>query len=186
MRILSRPFFLLILLLCSRQTAQSQQIQLSDDKLQVNVEGRLGYFRDPEDSVDFSSILKTEFNTLSPDRVPTLGFDRASHWFRLEILNQSKHKEWLLEVGYAPLDLIECYFFNDSTGQWVVRKSGDVFPISSREIRHRHVLFPFYFNNHEAKTIYFRVKSNSSVQVPVFLWERLQFYKASYESQFRN
>lgn len=168
------------------QTVHAQQISLSDDNLQVDVEGRVGYFRDPLDTFDISSIRDAKFASLPPDRVPTLGFDRASHWLRLEIVNQSKHKDWYLEVGYAPLDLIECYFFSDSIGQWMVRKSGDAFPISSREVRHRHPMFSFHLNSQETKTIYLRVKSISSVQVPITLWDSQQFYKANYELQFRN
>ncbi len=186
MKLLLRFLFTLCLILWIGQSTYAQKILLSDDSSEIDVKGNLEYFHDPLDSFTVENIQEAKFVTTSPDRVPTLGFDRASHWFRLRILNYSRSNEWYLEVSNPPLDLIEFYSVNDSTNRWTKKESGDKFPISDREVRHRNPMFSFQMRNQEEKTFYIRVKSNSSVQVPITLWESKQFYKASGELQFRN
>ncbi len=177
---------LLILILLGPASIWAQQIVLTEAQAQFEVEGRLTYLRDEGHSLTIDDVLNKEFLSLPPDRVPTFGFNKASYWFKLELKNQSHFEKWYAEVAYAPLDSVNFYFQDDSTKLWRLKKSGDAYPISSREVRHRYPIFSFAIKEGESKTLYIRVRSISSLQVPITLWESTEFYKSNYQTQFKN
>lgn len=92
-------------------------------------------------SLDIDQVRKQEFKPFTKNISPSFGFDKTIHWFRIDVNNQSTQAEWLIELAYAPLDYMEIYFQGED-GRWQKKISGDVFPISSRTIKHRNYVFP--------------------------------------------
>jgi len=164
--------------------ASAQSISLTDDG-RVEINGRMSYFRDENAGLKFDDIKQQTFQDLSPYESPNLGFDRSAHWFRIEVTNTTAHTEWLTEVAYAPLDVIDFYVVENDSVQ-VHKVSGDHFPISQRDLSHRQPIFKFNLAQGETKTIYLRVQTISSVQVPVTIWNNEAFSKASYNIQIIN
>ncbi len=176
--------FLFVAVITGCLSASGQTLELTDaGRLDVN--GQLSYCRDATQKATLDDVKNQPFTTPVSESSPNLGFDRASHWFKIEINNESKSPEWLLEVAYAPLDQIDFYVI-ESDSSVMHKQAGDHFPIAQRDLPHRHPIFAFDIPPGQSKTIYLRVQSISSVQVPVTFWHRDAFLKTAYKIQLLN
>ena len=175
---------LVVAILGSSLTSLAQAIFLTESG-RVDVNGTLFYYRDSTQALTLEDIKSKTFSASATRYAPNIGFDRAAHWFKIEIANHSAYPEWLLEVAYAPLDQIDFYLPGEE-GAVIHKTDGDHFPIAQRDLSHRQPVFAFTILPGETKTIYLRVHSISSVQVPVTLWHRDAFLKTAYNIQILN
>lgn len=181
---MSRRIFLFIVLILANLPGFAQVIDLGGyGRIEVN--GRLGYIRDPEQKLNIDDVKGMTFNPTKSASSPNIGFDRSAHWFKIQIKNALPATEWLLEVPYAPLDQID-FYIEQPDGAFIHKVSGDHYPIADRDLQHRQPIFAFDIQNGESETIYLRVVSISSVQVPVTFWNRDAFLKTSYKVQLFN
>ncbi len=184
---LLRLVLLCIILLfgrCTHAQDRAPVIVVSESIQSVEVLGRMGHLRDPKSELAFEQILNQKFDSLHAKRAPSFGFDQATHWFKIKIQNQSSIQEWLMEIGYSPLDSIEL-FYSDSSG-WHHKVGGDHFPVSAREIKHRHVTFSLQLPKADTVNMYVKVRSTSSMQVPITIWSKEEFGNGQYRIQFMN
>jgi signal transduction histidine kinase len=164
----------------------SQKVILSDEGM-TEVKGHMSHFKDEAGTLTFEDIRSKEFESVENSlRPPSYGFDRNIHWFRFEIGNESEEKNWRMEIPYAPLDQIDFYLQPDSGSAWTHKVNGDIYPISQRDLPHRHPVFKFTIEPNQTKTIYVRVHTISSVQLPVVFWTTESFQIASYQTQLIN
>lgn len=171
-----------VLTCCLSSSAQILDLT-QGGKIEVN--GQLRYLRDTTQTLTIENVRNMSFAPPSSNYSPNIGFDRAAHWFKLEINNQSEYNEWLLEVAYSPLDQIDFYIVGpDSVARH--KTGGDHFPIAQRDLQHRHPIFAFRILPDHTESIYLRVQTISSVQVPVTFWHRDAFLKTSYKIQLLN
>jgi signal transduction histidine kinase len=175
--------FLLFLFVFHLLPAQSIVLKESGH---AAVKGRFRYWRDDADTMTIDAVRKMKLRSLDPHESPNFGFDQATYWFRLDINNQSQEREWLLEISYAPLDQIDFYMQSDSGDTLIHKISGDMFPIGIRDIPHRHPVFTFDIERGMNKPIYLRVKSSSSMQIPMHLWHNKAFIWMSFKVQILN
>ncbi|MBI3218923.1 MAG: sensor histidine kinase [Bacteroidetes bacterium] len=159
-------------------------IELSEKNQSVDVLGRMGHLRDVKNKLTIRDVSHLKFDSLHAQRAPSFGFDKATHWFRIKIRNRSGIPDWLVEIAYPPLDSIDL-FYQDSTG-WQHRVGGDHFPISIRKIKHRHVAFFLPLTAQDTLTLYLKIRSTSSVQVPITIWSKEEFGNGQYRIQFAN
>jgi signal transduction histidine kinase len=180
-----RRIFLIVAFITGWLTSFAQILELSEPG-RIDVNGQLSYFRDATQSLTLDDVRSTEFSRPLSKYSPNLGFDRAAHWFKVEIKNVSDASEWLLEVAYAPLDQIDFYVIGSDSN--VIHKiSGDHFSMTrQRDLHHRHPIFAFKILPEESRTIYVRVQTISSVQVPITFWHRNAFLRTSYKIQMFN
>ena len=176
--------FLFLVLTTGYLSSFSQTISLIKTG-KVDVNGQLLYFRDDTNTRTLDEVRSIPFSQRKATASPNIGFDRSAHWFKLEIENHSELIEWLMEVAYAPLDQID-FFLIARDGFIIHKTSGDHYPISARDLTHRHPIFAFDILPSQSKTIYLRVQSISSVQVPLTFWHRNAFSRTSYNIQFIN
>lgn len=183
---MSRQLFILtILALLISFHALPQKLVLTEEG-RVEVNGSMLYWRDNTKGIPFEKIKTLNFLPLHSTKSPNFGFDRAAaFWFKFDVTNESSKSDWLLEVAYAPLDKIDLFIESDS-GHVLHKVVGDVFPMSRHEIRHPQPIFAFSILPHETKTIYLRIETISSVQVPVILWQYDQFFRSNAHIQIFN
>jgi len=151
----------------------------------IEVNGRMGYIRDPDLKLTIDDVKNMNFDLSKSKSSPNIAFDRSAHWFRIDITNKMKATQWLLEVSYAPLDQID-FYLEQPDGSFLHKVSGDHYPIADRDLRHRQPIFAFDIQHEESKTIFLRVQSISSVQVPVIFWNRDAFLTTTYKVQLLN
>jgi signal transduction histidine kinase len=171
------------LLLAFDSSAQSLILKASGH---TSVNGHLLYLRDSSNQLSIDQVQPKKFLPVDVNKSPNFGFDRKAYWFKLTVSNQSDEKEWLLEASYSPLDRIDFYTQSDTGSTFIHKVAGDNFPIKIRDIRHRHSVFTFNVLPGESKNIYLRIKTTSSVQVPLHLWHNKAFTWASFKVQLLN
>jgi two-component system, sensor histidine kinase LadS len=172
---------MVLLVVLSQATAQT--IELTSDKRQ-HVDGRLKYLRDETNSLTINDVSKKKLHAVTDEKAPNFGFDRTTYWFRVDLLNHTEREDWLLEIDFAPIDSID--FYVQSKGEWQHKVDGDMMPIAVRDIRHRQPIFSFKLPTDTLTAIYLRVKTTSSVQIPITLWQRSEFFHASFKIQLFN
>ncbi|MEE2742568.1 MAG: 7TM diverse intracellular signaling domain-containing protein [Bdellovibrionota bacterium] len=75
----------------------------------------------------------------SKEEVPNFGFSKSAFWVRLKIKNKSQHKKWFLSQNYYYHD--EVILFKKVQGHWKSKKTGDMYPFSTREVDVRPITF---------------------------------------------
>ncbi len=132
----------------------------------------LSYFEDKEGRLSLQEVLEEETLqafTPSDKAVPSFSFTKSSLWFRLDLHNQdSPVQRWLLECLYPPLDSINAYLI-DADNNVVTYRSGDKLPFAKRAVKHRNVMFNVPLAMGESVRVYIRVRTEGSLQVPLFL-----------------
>ena len=116
-------------------------------------------------SDDFISRFKG-----SKQEVLNLGFTRSSYWIKLNIISKSNHlKNWYIELAYPHIDYV-AFYLTDEDGQYHLSQAGDNVPYSQREIDYHHCVFRMKTFPNQRITMYFNVKTQGSLQLPLYLW----------------
>ena len=143
---------------------------------------RISYIEDKEDRVGtydlaLVSTLAGEQWLHNGGKPVNFGYSKSSFWFKQTLVNSSnKPKRKLLEIGYSVLDYVDVYVVR-AKGEAESYHLGDKLNFNQRIIQNRHFLVPLNFEENESLDLYLRVKTNSSVQLPLSLWEPDEFYR---------
>ncbi len=100
---------------------------------------------------------------------PTMGYTSSVYWAAIDINNAfTSEQTWLLRMKFASIDRIDMYY-RDANGAWVQKSAGDTLPFENRDIPHHSIYFKFPVFAQQQQTLYFRVQSKGSVQLPLTL-----------------
>lgn len=183
---MAKSIFLLILCcLVELPDSFGHDIILTDASKTLILGGRLSYYPDREDRLTIEKINSVKFSDWDPGKTPSLGFDRATHWFKINITNQTNQEYWYVELSYPPLDHLDFYWQNKE-GHWNTQTTGDHIAISSRAIRNPNFILPFTLRKGESTSLYLKIKSRSSIQLPIAIYSQKQFGLRSDVDQFSN
>jgi EAL domain-containing protein (putative c-di-GMP-specific phosphodiesterase class I)/GGDEF domain-containing protein len=170
---------LLVLLFSGGATAQ-QQLNLHDFSDARSVGSRLAYFEDAEGALTMSALLADGVDrsvwTDSLADTPNFGYSDSAYWFRLSLKNSgSQPVRRLFEVGYPVLDSVHFYLIENNR---IVQQlqTGDRQPFSSRLVPHRHFLFPLELKGLAVAELYVRIRSSSSLQLPLSVGSETSFF----------
>ncbi|WP_369601303.1 7TM diverse intracellular signaling domain-containing protein [Hahella sp. SMD15-11] len=175
---------LTVLLLALGLNAQASQhrepaLRLGNQQ-QVYVANQIWYTQASPDADQIDRILARDDLSWQKNRQDVLNFglDNQPWWLKLRLYNTTGQPlQRLLEVAYPLLDHVDLYVVAE--GQVVtVYRSGDALPFSHRPIRHRNFLFPFELKPDTDYTLYLRVQTEGSLQVPLMLWSPQAFFEA--------
>ncbi|TVP53112.1 MAG: GGDEF domain-containing protein [Halomonadaceae bacterium] len=102
------------------------------------------------------------------------GYSDSAWWLRFELHNRSDFRNWLLEVAYPVLDYLDIYVV-DGEVLTIHYAMGNKQPFKQRPVDHRYFVAPLTLEPDQSKTVYIRVESSSSIQVPLVVWEESAF-----------
>jgi two-component system, sensor histidine kinase LadS len=113
-----------------------------------------------------------------PAGIPNFGYTDQERWLAFRIgSGGAAPQEMLLAVSYPLLDEIELYAIED--GRPVpAGRSGDREPFARRPLAHRHFLFPLAPQAAGGTSYLLRVRSSSSLQAPLSLWDADAYFRA--------
>ncbi|HVK99466.1 MAG TPA: 7TM diverse intracellular signaling domain-containing protein, partial [Dongiaceae bacterium] len=139
----------------------------------------LTYWQDNDGRLDLPGAIASRAEGgwhTAGDTVLNLGFTHVPVWLHLQLHNRDAVPlQRLLEVGYALLGSVDLYVLQpDGSAQHQV--AGANVPFRTREIPHRHLLFPLTLQPNTTVDLYFRVESAYGIQVPMVLWEERAFW----------
>ena len=107
----------------------------------------------------------------------SFGFDSRPLWLKLELASQSPTpRHLLLILDYPVLDRVDMHVVH--TGQPPQHMTvGDTLPFNQRPREHRLFLLPLTLEPQAGMTLYLRIQTEGSLQVPLRLADREYFYE---------
>jgi len=161
---------------CSFEALAAPVLQLAPGQASYPLGKRVEYFEDRSGQFDVMSIRQQPESAwkASEDDVPGFGFSRSAVWFRIS-LAATQAQKWLLEIDQPLLDEIALYQF---AGGYLLQQvqTGDTLPYIDRPVRHRGFVIPMMIPASELTTLYLRVRTTGSLQLPMTLWSSDAFH----------
>lgn len=110
---------------------------------------------------------------------PVLGYSESAYWAAIEIDNQfALDQQWLAQMKFPTIDRIDFYYQN-AAGEWIHKLGGDTLPFAGRDVAHHSIIFTFPVFASQPQTLYFRVQSNGSIQLPISLVSMEDFHSGA-------
>ena len=146
---------------------------------QMNLAPGIHYFRDESGAMSWDAVQLISADQWRPIETdtPSFGYDDAAYWFRFSLSNQSgANFDGLLEIAYPILDQAQLFRSSETASAFPLTL-GDNIPFAERPLDHHNFLVPVPLAAGEDQQFYLRVQTESSVQVPLILWQRDAFYQ---------
>ena len=156
-------------------TLSAQAVELDSRHTLIEVKHDIQYLEDPEHSLSPQQLLQAQPDwRKNPDAVFNQGYNHSSWWLRFPIDNRSQIHEWIMEISYPVLDHLDVYLIenNQIKQSWLL---GDKKPFIARPILHRNFLIPIQVTPATCAEILIKVRTASSVQVPINIWQPESF-----------
>lgn len=144
-------------------------LRMDDTREAYSLHKHIEYYEDKEGLLSFEEVRTRSFVYLD-QAVPSFGFTSSAYWFKIRVLpsKSSQDRHWWLSVTYPLLDQIQ-FFRAEDDGTWYSSQhSGEQEDFSYRELEDRHFHFRVKLEE-EPVTLYLRVTTNGSMQVPMVL-----------------
>jgi signal transduction histidine kinase/ActR/RegA family two-component response regulator len=167
--------FILILLLCSKSFIVYAKVESSIEVTTANQRiDHLFTHLALKKTLTPEEALKRAFTPLTKNEA-NFDYSNKHHWLKTKVRNSSaKSLERYIVIHNPLLDDVEFYLSKTSgtTSHW---QNGNHYPFSTRLFSHRHFVFPINLKPYEEGALVIRIKSKSSIKVPIYLWEPVVF-----------
>ena len=157
----------------SAANTSTTPVHLSDSV--TNLSPNVEFYSEPEGNELAEGELPSEdLFQLTEKAIPNLGLDPRIHWFKVTLVNRLESQRFVVEAAYPLLDYVDFYIERNLQIDGPV-KSGDLRPFLSRYRPHRTLNFAVDMESGETVTLYFKVSTESSVQLPLTLYTSTAF-----------
>jgi diguanylate cyclase (GGDEF)-like protein len=167
----------ILLVLCAAPLiAQPPEAITAPESGHVSLDSRIELLEDPSGVLSINDILGSNRSfRASGTGVPTFGFSSSVFWARFDTVNRIDETDsWVLVHRYAPMDYVDCYLVAD--GRVVgVESSGEMVPQSERRLPGPTAQFILELEPEIRYAIYLRFSTESTMEIPLELWERESF-----------
>jgi len=165
-------------------SAYAQTLSILPDTQQLVLGPYLEYLEDASGSYQIDDLLQAGSAhpwQKSDQKILNFGYTDSVYWVRLT-LNQAgtQPQRYWLEVAYPALDHIQLYIVRPGQSPQLI-EVGDRLPYQQRLVDHPSFLFPFEAVPGEDASLYLRVATSSSLQIPFTLWRGEAFIQKDYE-----
>jgi signal transduction histidine kinase/CheY-like chemotaxis protein len=154
-------------------TAPIKEVVLSDELDQYDLGYDLFYLEDQSSDLTIEDIFTIVDDRFIPGQSESynFGMTHSAYWLKVNVNNPlSHHKKLYLEVAYAHHDHIDVYATDKNNTIISQHNTGDNLPFETREIENRHFVFSLDFRPKTNTTLYIRIKSEGTLQIPLTLW----------------
>jgi len=172
---------LLIFSLFTLDSNASETVALSEVVEKENLGYRIDFYKDKSHQITIDDIRNSSPKIVwqrHMSETPSMGYSSSTYWFKFTVENsQRETSTHLLEIGYSMLNSVEFYKVVDGNVM-EHQVSGNQYPFSQREIPHRNFIFEVKIQPNSSADIYLKVRSGSSIQVPLTLSPTHLYYSA--------
>ncbi|WP_141734726.1 7TM diverse intracellular signaling domain-containing protein [Oligoflexus tunisiensis] len=164
-----------LLVLASPAQAQQEMkvYTLTEQESGTDLTSYIYYYEDRFSKRTLTQLNKPRYNKrwrLTTKRTLGFGYSKSAFWLRVALANPTDQDRTIaIRIDYPLLD--EISFFDAGENGYVETLSGDTEPFESRWLKSRNFAFPATIPAGETKIMYFRVKSTSTVTLPLQLWD---------------
>jgi PAS domain S-box-containing protein len=172
---LIKKLILTLLFLGVATSAYSSSAFLVNDQHNYHLARQVDYLFDESMSLDLDSARQS--NSWQPVARNTVnfGFSSSVLWLRFELLAETSN-DYILHIPYPLLDYLDNYSFIDGVPLEPVH-TGDALVFDSRAVDHINFVFPYSLNKGQKLTVYFRVDSQGTLDVPMRFLSKDEFLK---------
>lgn len=178
-----------VLVLCAVHAAHARDtLELSGMRSSHPVAGGFYRLEDRHGVLDIKTVLAGERSgalrfVRNRQTTPNLGYTDSVWWFKFNVKAGTGRERWLLVVAYPTLDDIRL-FSPDEKGEYRCRRAGDRLPFRAREIKNQNFVFPLELVPGRETTLYLRVRTQSTLILPIRIQEATGFHEADREEQY--
>ena len=184
-----RCLSILILIAFSPAQAQTDPIILTSSNNIIELGPNYQLLIDAEHNLTIQDILsdkvQQQFKPLPNGRY-NLGYKPETHWFKVNISNQSKQSiHRLLEMHYPLLDNVNLYITSPTNNSILTQfHVSDLLPFEQRAYQHPNFIFPIDFLAQRNVSLYFRIKTQGGMTAGATLWDAETFQSESRKKHF--
>lgn len=165
---------LLVLLSQQATMAESQPLALAEGLNHAELTGRVSFLKDTDGTLTVVQLQAAPYRErFQPLLVNSFGYTNAVYWIKIDVRNPTPAPfDWVLEFDYSVFDSIQLFA---ADGQ-LIGTGGDWFPFGQRSIAYRNMAFALRQNGLERGTYFLRLKTTSSMTIPLFAYEERLFH----------
>ena len=147
----------------------------------ISLDPHLSYYEDPQGSLSFNDILRLTSAgkfTKNTGGVLNFGFTDSTFWIHTSISfsdSVNMYKSWMISMDYAPLENIDFYLRKGDEIKHI--SSGTSRPFLSRPLQYRNFVYPLTNEDKTHYDIWLKIQSDTSLQIPISLWESQTFFE---------
>jgi len=169
---LMRPVVFFILLLQPWCAMALLSAEASSSAVNEHVQ----FLEDPDGRYTIETVRKPDDHWVPQgQKAFNQGYSDSTWWLHLQLENPADASTLrYLELGYAVLDYVDVWVY-DSGKLLDSYQMGDKRVFAERPIEHRFFVVPLHFQPGATLDIYYRIKTSTSVQAPLTLWQRDAF-----------
>ncbi|MBN2159159.1 MAG: SpoIIE family protein phosphatase [Spirochaetes bacterium] len=153
--------------------AFSAPVRLDQYFAEIPIGRAIEYIEDPDGTLSFDTVAHDKYLkwVRSARTNPGFGFTSSTYWVRFDVANTTRDDiPFLLEHAYPLMDDIQLYY-PDAGGTYRIIETGDRIPFDKRPYDHRQFVFPLTQKGDSVQRYYMRLRSTSSMSLPLTLWE---------------
>ena len=178
-------YWLLIFTTAPLAGEPAQTLILSSGESMFSLNDHLEYVEDREGLLDIDALIASELAWQRPDReVLSFGFTPSTYWVRFSIARASSDRgpatPYVLMIGNAILDWVDVYIYQN--GSLATHHAlGDKFPHDQRLLDYPYFAVPLDLQGETVTTVHLRVRSSSSLLIPLYIYSNQHLVEQSYE-----
>ncbi|MCO7224541.1 EAL domain-containing protein [Pleionea sp. CnH1-48] len=136
------------------------------------------YLEDSDKQLSYTKLNQLDSAQWQPlnKETASFGFSSSNYWFKVTLKNSTTTlKNTYLHINYPLLDHLDVYVEEDA--QLIQHyETGDQYPFEQRPVEVATFLFPLTLQAGAQQTVYIKVDTQSSVKLPLSLWETETFH----------
>lgn len=160
---------------------QAHSFEASTRDAKISLDPHLSYYEDSKGTLSFEDIVtltSTGKFTENTGGVLNFGFTNSAFWIHTSIAfseSVNKYKSWMISMDYAPLERIDFYIKKGDEINHMT--SGTSQSFLSRPLQYRNFVYPISNEDGVHYDVWVRVESDTSLQIPISLWESQTFFE---------
>ncbi len=166
----------------SAQTQTPPLIFSENEAKLYRIDSKLLYIEDAAANLSLPEVLNGNWQP-APENGLNFGFTASAFWVKL-VLESRSDTEWLMEFGYPLIDHLDIYTA-DSTGNFQKTSYGDLLPFNNRPFLYRNLCVPLKLPPYQPQTLYLRMQTESSSQLPIVVQTKDTFVGRVIDDQIR-
>ena len=146
-----------------------------DDQQSYQLARQVDFLLDESGLLDFEAVQVAESWQPIERDIVNFGFNSAALWLRFE-LQVKQSNDYILHIPYPLLDYLDHYAFIDNEPLAPIH-TGDARVFDSRAVDHINFVFPYSLKKDQKLSVYLRVDSQGTLDVPLRFLSKDSFLK---------
>jgi signal transduction histidine kinase len=150
-----------------------------DEDFRKHLGAHVEVLEDPSGTLTLEDVLSVPFkDRFAYDDNAELyyGFSQSAYWIRFTVENTSRHERTVyLQIAYPLLESVS--LFEPTEKEYIRHVAGSLQKLSKQEIKGYDFVFPLVVPGSGVNTYYLRIKSNSTLTIPLFLSTKIKYFE---------